>query len=153
MSTARSTPQVSRYWSRALGDRHISSIRGKFARFARMSSSASGLNISIGWMWMWQSVITGRDHLTGRAGAWGRSRLNDAGRETRWRETSQVGLRIFAHHDAPHDTRGDWCEENAVAKMTGRYVVAGRGRCAEKRKCIRRAGAQAGPGFENARTF
>jgi len=26
------------------------------------------LNISIGWMWTWQSVITGEHHLTG--GVW-----------------------------------------------------------------------------------
>jgi hypothetical protein len=28
-------------------------------RFCFISSSAWGLNISIGWMWMWQSVIKG----------------------------------------------------------------------------------------------
>jgi len=44
---------------KALGDRQNSTIWSKFGRFLLISSKAWGLNISIGWMWMWQSVIKG----------------------------------------------------------------------------------------------
>jgi hypothetical protein len=54
--TARSIPQESRYFGKALGERQHSSIWAKFARLVRINSSADGLNISIGEMWMWQSV-------------------------------------------------------------------------------------------------
>ena len=42
------------------GERQNSTIWSKFGRFFFMSSSAWGLNISMGWMWMWQSVIIAR---------------------------------------------------------------------------------------------
>src|SRR3989442_10932335 len=57
MSTARSTPAWSRCSRKALGDLQNSMIWPKFDRFLFISSSAWGLNISMGWMWMWQSVI------------------------------------------------------------------------------------------------
>src|SRR3989442_2486753 len=57
MSTARSTPAWSRCSRKALGDLQNSMIWPKFDRFFFISSSAWGLNISMGWMWMWQSVI------------------------------------------------------------------------------------------------
>src|ERR1700687_1310198 len=59
MSMARSMPLVSRNFRKALGERQNSTIWSKLGRFCFISSSAWGLNISIGWMWMWQSVIKG----------------------------------------------------------------------------------------------
>src|SRR5215468_12209246 len=54
---ARSMPLESRNLRKAFGERQYSTIWSKFGRFCFMSSSAWGLNISIGWMWIWQSVI------------------------------------------------------------------------------------------------
>src|SRR5215469_2073304 len=57
MSMARSIPLASMNLRKAFGERQNSSICSKLARFFFISSSAWGLNISIGWIWMWQSVI------------------------------------------------------------------------------------------------
>src|SRR6266852_4123645 len=67
MSAARSMPQSSRYLRNALGERHNSTICSKFGRFFFISSSAWGLNMSTGEMWMWQSVIMARRSLPGGA--------------------------------------------------------------------------------------
>src|SRR5689334_18075335 len=57
MSTARSMPQRSRYFRKAWGERQNSTIWSKFGRCFCINASAPGLNISMGWIWMWQSVI------------------------------------------------------------------------------------------------
>ena len=58
---------------------------------------------------------------------------------------------IFSLDDFRHDLRGDRRKENAVAKMAGGYVIAGRGCWAENRQCVGSPGAQPGPVFENLR--
>src|SRR5579859_7071426 len=57
MSTARSTPASSRCLRKTLGEWQHSTMKSKAARFFFIAASADGLNISTGWMWMWQSVI------------------------------------------------------------------------------------------------
>lgn len=50
-------PLASMNFRKAFGERQNSTIWSKFGRFFFISSSAWGLIISTGWMWMWQSVI------------------------------------------------------------------------------------------------
>src|ERR1700722_4480884 len=57
MRAARSTPQRSRYFKKAAGERLNSTISSKFERSPFISASAWGLKSSIGSMWMWESVI------------------------------------------------------------------------------------------------
>src|SRR5690242_12818916 len=66
MSTARSMPESSMCFRKAFGERQYSSMRANCApRLAFMSASASGLNSSSGWIWMWQSVIIGLGSIVG----------------------------------------------------------------------------------------
>src|SRR5882762_1931063 len=50
-------PAESRYFKKAFGEWQYSSICAKLSRLVRINSSADGLNMSIGEIWMWQSVI------------------------------------------------------------------------------------------------
>src|SRR2546426_5013253 len=95
MSTARSTPAWSRCSRKALGDLQNSMIWPKFDRFFFISSSAWGLNISMGWMWMWQSVIklvVGRQSLVVSRWSLVVSRCQYGGHKTR------RGRLIIAQH-------------------------------------------------------